>query len=144
VGWFYGFKLFLVVNGIGEIVQAFLTPGNIADSATPTLQRLFKGLRGLAFADKGFVSQAAFEQLFNQGLKLITAIRSNMKNKLVLLQGKRLLKKRGMIEAVIDILKSVCNIEHCRHRSAINMLVNTYAPLCTYSTLQRKPSIFIH
>jgi len=144
VGWFYGFKLFLVVNGVGEIVQAFLTPGNVADSATSTLKRLFKGLSGLAFADRGFVSQPGFEQLFKQGLKLITAIRSNMKNKLVLLHEKMLLKKRGMIEAVIDILKSVCNIEHSRHRSALNMLVNTYAALCAYSTLQRKPSIFIH
>lgn len=144
VGWFYGFKLFLVVNGLGEIVQAFLTPGNVADNATSTLKRLFKGLTGLAFADKGFVSQAAFEQLFAQGLKLITAIRSNMKNKLMLLQEKMLLKKRGMIEAVIDILKSVCNIEHTRHRSPLNMIVNTYAALCAYSTLERKPSIFIH
>jgi hypothetical protein len=143
-GWFYGFKLFLVVNGVGEIVQAFLTPGNAADSATSTLKRLFRGLSGLGFADKGFVSQPAFEQLFKQGLKLITAIRSNMKNKLVLLHEKMLLKKRGMIESVIDILKSVCNIEHSRHRSGINMLVNTYAALCAYSTLQRKPSIFIH
>ena len=55
-GWFYGFKLFLVVNGLGEIVQAFLTPGNVADSTTTTLKRLFKGLTGLGFADKGFVS----------------------------------------------------------------------------------------
>jgi len=143
VGWFFGFKLFLVVNGLGEIVQAFLTPGNVADSATSTLKRLFRGITGLAFADKGFVSQPAFEQLFTQGLKLITAIRSNMKNKLVLLHEKMLLKKRGMIESVIDILKSVCNIEHTRHRSPLNMIVNTYAALCAYATLERKPSIFI-
>jgi hypothetical protein len=143
-GWFYGFKLFLVVNGLGEIVQAFLTPGNVADSASSTLKRLFKGLSGLGFADKGFVNQGAFELLFSQGLKLITAIRSNMKNKLVLLHEKMLLKKRGMIESVMDILKSVCNIEHTRHRSPLNMLVNTYAAMCAYSTLERKPSIFIH
>ena len=144
VGWFYGFKLFLVVNGLGEIVQAFVKPGNVADSATATLKRLFKGLTGLGFADKGFVNSKAFPLLFEKGLKLITSIRSNMKNKLIILQEKMLLKKRGMIEAVIDILKSVCNIEHSRHRSGINMIVNTYAALCAYSTLQRKPSIFIH
>ena len=51
VGWFYGFTLFLVVNGLGEIVQAFLSPGNVADTATATLKRLFKGLTGLGFAD---------------------------------------------------------------------------------------------
>ena len=143
VGWFYGFKLFLVVNGLGEMVQAFVTPGNVSDGATATLKRLFKGLTGFAFADKGFVNSKAFPILFEQGLKLITSIRSNMKNKLVILHEKMLLKKRGMIESVIDILKSVCNIEHSRHRSALNMIVNTYAALCAYSTLQRKPSIFI-
>jgi Transposase DDE domain len=143
VGWFYGFKLFLVVNGLGEIVQAFLSPGNVADAATTTLIKLFKGLQGLGFADKGFINQKAFNLLFEQGLKLITSLRSNMKNKLMLLQEKLLLKKRGMIESVIDILKSVCDIEHTRHRSAINMIVNTYAALCAYSTLERKTSIFI-
>src|SRR3954471_3710814 len=142
-GWFYGFKLFLVVNGLGELVQAFVTPANVADNALATLQRLFQGLTGLAFADKGFASQKAFTPLFEQGLKLITYIRSNMKNKLVLLHEKRLLKKRGMIESVIDILKSVCNIEHTRHRSPLNMMVNTYAALCAYSTFERKPSIFV-
>ena len=143
VGWFYGLKLFLVVNGLGEIVQAFVTAGNVSDSATSTLRRLFKGLTGLGFADKGFINQKAFNLLFEQGLKLITSIRSNMKNKLVLLHEKMLLKKRGMIESVIDILKSVCNIEHSRHRSPLNMIVNTYAALCAYSTLERKPSIFV-
>ena len=56
---------------------------------------------------------------------------------------KLLLKKRGMVEAVIDILKSVCDLEHSRHRSPVNMLVNTYAALCAYTTLERKPSIFV-
>jgi hypothetical protein len=54
------------------------------------------------------------------------------------------LNKRWMIESVIDILKSVCNIEHTSHRSPLNMMVNTYAALCAYSTFEPKPSIFIH
>jgi len=65
-----------------EIVQAFVTPGNVSDGATSTLQRLFKALSGPAFADKGFVNQKAFTLLYTQALKLITYIRSNMKNKL--------------------------------------------------------------
>jgi hypothetical protein len=143
VDWFYGFKLFIVVNGLGEIVQAFVAPGNVSDGAQTTIQRLFKGLKGLAFADKGFINTAAFEALLKDGLKLITALRSNMKNKLMELKEKLLLKKRGMVEAVIDILKSVCDIEHSRHRSPANMLVNTYAALCAYTTLETKPSIFM-
>jgi hypothetical protein len=141
-GWFYGCKLFLVVNALGEIVQAFMTPGNVSDNTTSGLKKLLKGLSGLALADKGFINQKAFDELLSNGLKLITAIRSNMKNSLMLLQEKMLLKKRGMIESVIDILKSVCNIEHTRHRSALNMMVNTYAALCAYATFDRKPSIF--
>ncbi len=70
-------------------------------------------------------------------------MRSTMKNKLVELNEKLLLKKRGMVEAVIDILKSVCDIEHTRHRPPANMLVNTYAALCAYTTLERNPFIFI-
>lgn len=143
VDWFYGFKLFLVVNALGEIVQAFVTPGNVADSSEATIKRLFKGLTGLAFADRGFINQKAFEALLEGGLKLITTVRSNMKNKLIAMKEKLLLKKRGMIEAVIDLLKSICDIEHSRHRSPLNMLVNTYAALCAYTTLDRKPSIFI-
>jgi hypothetical protein len=142
VDWFYGFKLFIVVNALGELVQAFVTLGNVADSSEATIKRLFKGLAGVAFADKGFINQKAFEALLQGGLKLITALRSNMKNKLIELKEKLLLKKRGMVEAVIDILKSVCDIEHTRHRSPVNMLVNTYAALCAYTTLDRKPSIF--
>lgn len=143
VDWFYGFKLFIVVNGLGELVQAFLTPGNVSDGSEATIKRLFKGIKGVAFADKGFIHQKAFEALLEGGLKLVTSIRSTMKNKVMILQEKLLLKKRGMVEAVIDILKSICNIEHSRHRSPINMLVNTYAALCAYTTLDRKPSIFI-
>lgn len=140
-GWFYGCKLFLVVNAWGEIVQAFLAPGNIADNAAATLRKLLKGLSGQVYADKGFINQKLFDELLSAGLKLVTSIRSNMKNKLMLLKEKWLLKKRGLIESVIDILKSVCNLEHTRHRSAVNMMVNTYAALCAYSTLERKPAI---
>jgi hypothetical protein len=140
-GWFYGCKLFLVVNAFGEIVQAFVAPGNVADNAAATLRKLLGNLKGEVYADKGFINQKLFEELLTAGLKLVTKLRSNMKNKLMLLREKWLLQKRGIVESVIDILKSVCDIEHTRHRSAANMLVNTYAALCAYSFLDRKPSI---
>ncbi len=143
VEWFYGFKLFMVVNAVGELVNAFVTPANVSDGSEATIKRLFRGLTGVAFADKGFINSKAFEALLQGGLKLITTLRSNMKNKLLEMKEKLLLKKRGMVEAVIDILKSVCDIEHSRHRSPVNMLINTYAALCAYTTLERKPSIFI-
>lgn len=141
-GWFYGCKLFLVINANGEIVQAFVAPGNTSDNAAATLRKLLKGLSGQVYGDKGFINQKVFDELLAAGLKLVTTIRSNMKNKLMVLKEKLLLKKRGIIESVIDILKSVCDLEHTRHRSAVNMMVNTYAALCAYSTLDRKPGIY--
>ena len=143
MGWCYGFKLFVVINGLGELAGAFLTPANVGDNNGGAIRRLFKGLKGLAFADKGFINGRAAEALMDQGLRLITPIRGNMKNRLMEMKHKLLLKKRGIIESVNDILKTVCDIEHSRHRSPINMLVNTYAALIAYSTLERKPSIYI-
>jgi len=104
--------------------------------------KLFEKLRGLAFADKGFINQKAFDSLFKNGLKLVTGIKSNMKNKLMPMNHKLLLKKRGMIESVNDILKTVCDIEHTRHRSPINAVLNVFAGLCAYTFLERLPSIF--
>ena len=142
MGWCYGFKLFVVINGLGELASAFLTPANVGDNNGGVIRRLFKGLKGLAFADKGFINSRAAEALMEKGLRLITSIRGNMKNRLMELKHKLLLKKRGIIESVNGILKTVCDIAHSRHRSPVNMLVNTYAALIAYSTLERKPSIF--
>lgn len=105
--------------------------------------KLFSKLKGWAFADKGFINQKAVEELLSKGLHLVTGIRKNMKNKLIHMEQKLLLQKRGVIESVNDILKSVCDIEHTRHRSPINALVNLYAGLCCYTFLDRLPSIFL-
>lgn len=143
MGWFYGFKLFIVINGLGELAAAFLTKGNVADNNASMMRRLFKRLKGLVFADKGFINAKAAEELMSGGLRLITKVRMNMKNKLLEMNHKMLLMKRGVIESVNDILKTVCDIDHSRHRCPVNMLVNTYAALVAYSTMDRKPSIFL-
>jgi Transposase DDE domain len=143
-GWFYGFKLFLVVNALGQIIKVMFTTANVADNSTGQLLKLFAKLKGWAFADKGFINQKAFEDLLHKGLHLITGIRTNMKNKLMSYQQKILLKKRGMIESINDILKTVCDIEHTRHRSPVNALLNVFAGICAYTFLERLPSIFSH
>ena len=141
-GWFYGLKLFLVINAYGEIMNAFFTMANVADNHFSTMIKLFSKLKGWAFADKGFINQKAVEELLSKGLHLITGIRQNMKNKPMVMEQKLLLQKRGVIESVNDILKTVCDIEHTRHRSPVNALVNLYAGLCSYTFLERLPSIF--
>ncbi len=143
IGWFYGFKLFLVVNAFGQIIKVLFTTGNVADNNTDHLLRLFDKLKGWVFADKGFiVPQKTRERLLQKGLHLITNIRANMKNRLMNYQQKILLKKRGMIDSIYDILKSVCDIEHTRHRSPVNAVINVFAAICAYSFLDRLPNIF--
>jgi len=57
------------------------------------------------------------------------------------IQDKLLLRKRAVIESVNDFLKNVCQVEHTRHRSLVNFMVNLLAALAAYSFLPRKPSI---
>lgn len=139
VGWFYGFKLHLVVNERGQLLAFRLTPGN-TDDRIP-VPRLTKGLVGKLFGDKGYISQKLFETLFEQGLQLITSIRKNMKNRLLPLVDKLLLRKRAIIETIFDQLKNISQIEHTRHRSVANFMANLVAGLIAYTHQPTKPSI---
>lgn len=95
MGWFYGFKLFVVINGFGHMAQAFLTPGHVADNKASVMKRLLQGIKGLVFADKGFINGKAAEELISKGLQLITSVKNTMKNKLLKMGHKLLLRKRG-------------------------------------------------
>ncbi|HEX5441717.1 MAG TPA: IS982 family transposase [Ktedonobacterales bacterium] len=140
VGWFYGFKLHLVVNDRGELLAFCLTPGN-ADDRQP-VPRLVRRLVGKLFGDKGYISQALAEQLFlTQGLQLITKLRKNMRNVLMPLSDKLLLRKRAIIESINDQLKNICQIEHTRHRSPLNFLAHLFAGLIAYCHQPKKPSL---
>jgi hypothetical protein len=139
MGWFYGFKLHLVINDQGHLLAAALTPGNI-DDRRPVPQ-LARELFGKLFGDKGYISAALATQLLQHGLELITSVRRNMKNRLLPLVDKLLLRKRSIIETVNDQLKNISQIEHSRHRSPINFLVNLFAGLLAYCHQPKKPSL---
>lgn len=140
VGWFYGFKLHLVVNDEGDLLAFCLTPGNV-DDRRPVL-KLAKRLFGTLFGDKGYLSQPLAEQLLvTQGLRLITKLRKKMHNRLLTLSDKLLLRKRAIIETINDQLKNICQIEHSRHRSPINFLVHLIAGLIAYCHQPKKPSL---
>jgi len=140
MGWFYGFKLHLVVNDGGELLACQITPGNVDDrEPVPALSRR---LFGKLIADRGYISQALFEQLLDTfGVQLITKIRKNMKNRLMPLMDKLLLRKRAIIESVVDQLKNISQIEHTRHRSPINCFINIIAGLIAYCHQPKKPSL---
>ena len=140
VGWFYGFKLHLVVNDRGELLAVCLTPGN-TDDRLP-VPRLVRRLFGKLFADKGYISAPLAERLLlDHGLRLITRLRKNMRNVLMDLSDKLLLRKRALIETIYDQLKNVCQIEHTRHRSPTNFLVHLLAGLIAYCHQPKKPSL---
>jgi IS5 family transposase len=139
VGWFYGFKLHLVVNDRGELLAFQVTPGNVDDRKP--VPRLANGLTGKLFRDRGYISQKLFETLLEQDLQLITKLRKGMKNKLLPLADKLLLRKRALIETINDQLKNISQIEHTRHRSVINWMVNLLAGLVAYTHQPKKPSL---
>jgi hypothetical protein len=139
MGWFYGFKLHLMVNDQGDLLAFYLTSGNVDDRKP--VPHLAKKLWGKLIADKGDISQAPFEQLFSQGVQLITPIRKNMHNRLMPLMDKLLLRKRSIIETINDQLKNISQIAHTRHRSPSNFLVNLIAGLIAYTCQPKKPSL---
>ena len=139
MGWFYGFKLHLVVNQHGELIGFRLTPGNVDDRKP--VPALAKGLFGKLFGDKGYLSTPLRDELREQGIELITSIRRNMKPQLLALQDKLWLRCRSIIETINDQLKNISQIEHSRHRSVDNFFVNLIAGLIAYCRREKKPSV---
>ena len=141
MGWFYGFKLHIVVNDKGELLDFIITQANV-DDRTPIKQDNFlKKIFGSLYADKGYLSKELTALLFDQGLHLVTGIRNNMKNVLMTMRDKILLRKRSIIETINDQLKNICQAEHSRHRSFGNFITNLVASLIAYSFQEKKPEI---
>jgi hypothetical protein len=138
-GWSFGFKLHLVVNEYGELLALCLTPANRHE--LKALPKLVKRLFGKLFGDMAYLSQPIFRDLLQQGIHLITKLKANMQNKLMLMTDKLLLRKRSIIETINDQLKNISQIEHSRHRSPINFLVNLLSGLIAYTHQPKKPSL---
>lgn len=138
-GWFYGFKLHLVVSDRGELLDLCLTPGNVDDRVP--VEAMTRGLFGRLVGDKGYIGKSLFARLFARGLRLITRIRSNMRNALMPLFDKLLVRKRAIVESVIDQLKNACQVEHSRHRSPTNYFADVIAGLVAYTYRDKLPSL---
>jgi len=139
MGWFYGFKLHIVINHQGELIRFCLTKGNVDDRAV--VRKLMANLKGLGAGDKGYLGKDLADDLAKHDLKFVTKVRKNMKNKMLSAFEKFFLKQRGIVETIIDQLKNLYHVEHSRHRSPINFLVNTLAALIAYSWRPNKPGI---
>lgn len=141
MGYFYGFKLHFIINDKGEILSFVITPGNVDDREPLKDKKFIEKIKGKLYADKGYISQKITEVLFVDGLHLITHIRNNMKNVLMEMKDKILLRKRSVIETINDELKNICSIEHSRHRSFENFITNLVSGLIAYSFFSKKPAI---
>jgi hypothetical protein len=139
MGWCHGFKLHLVCNDRGEIISFVLSGAHVSDKDPEVLKILAKRLYGKLFADRGYISQPLFDFLFEDGIHLVTGIKSNMKNKLMPLCDKLMLRKRYIIETINDMLKNEAQVVHSRHRSLNNFIMNLISALGAYCFFDNKP-----
>ena len=133
IGFFLGFKLHLIVNDKGEILNFAITQGNVDDREPLKNEKFIEKIKGKLYGDKGYLSKELANILFIDGLHLITSIRNNMKNCLMEMKDKIMLRKRSVIETINDELKNMCQIEHSRHRSFGNFLTNMLSGLIAYN-----------
>ena len=138
-GWFYGFKLHLIVNDQGEVLSFCITPGNIDDRKP--VPHLAKFLTGKLFGDRGYISKKLTQLLLDHDVKLITTLKKNMKKQIIGAFDKLLLRKRSIIETINDQLKNICDLEHSRHRSLTNYMSSIVASLVAYSYQEKKPAL---
>lgn len=107
MGWSFGFKLHLIINDKGEILNFMFTPGNVDDREPLKQGKFLENIKGKLCADKGYIGQALFENPFPNGIQLVTKVKNNMKNSLMSIADKILLRKRALIETVNDELKNI-------------------------------------
>lgn len=141
MGWFFGFKLHLICNEKGELLNFMITPGDIDDREPLKYNAFVEFLYGKLVGDKGYIGKELFQRLFVNGIQLITKLKSNMKGALMSVSDKLLLRKRAIIETVNDELKNIAHIEHSRHRCFDNFIVNILGAIAAYCMFPKKPCI---
>ena len=140
MGWFFGFKLHLIINDKGEN----FTPGNVDDREPLEQGKFLKNIKGKLCADKVYIGQALFENLFLNGIQLVTKVKNNMRNSLMSIADRILLRKRALIETANDELKNIAQIEHSRHRSFSNVIANSLSAIAAYCFFEKKPAIEVN
>lgn len=141
MGWFFGFKLHLIINDKGEIPNFMFTPGNVDDRQPLYSESFIENVKGKLFGDKGYIGKQLFEFLFMNGVQFITKVKNNMRNSLMSVSDKIMLRKRALVESVNDELKNIAQIEHSRHRSFANFITNALSAIAAYCFFPKKPSI---
>lgn len=141
MGWFFGFKLHLICNEKGELLNFMITPGDVDDRKPLEYKAFVDFIYGKLVADKGYVGKNLFQRLFVDGIQLITKLKNNMKGAMMSVSDRLLLRKRSIIESVNDELKNIAQVEHSRHRSFDNFIVNILGAIAAYCMFPKKPCI---
>jgi hypothetical protein len=137
MGWLFGFKLHLICNERGELLNFMVTPGDVDDRKPLENRRFIEMIFDKLVADKGYICK----KLFVDGIQLITKLKSNMKGAMMSVSDRVLLRKRAIIESVNDELKNIAQIEYSRHRSVCNFAANLLGAVAAYCYFPKKPSI---
>lgn len=143
MGWFFGFKLHLICNEKGEVLNFIITPGDVDDRKPLEYKAFVEFIYGKLVGGKGYIGKNLFQRLFVDGIQLITKLKSNMKGALMSVSDKLLLRKRAIIETVNDELKNIAQVEHSRHRSFENFIVNMLGAIAAYCVFPKKPCIHV-
>lgn len=143
MGWFFEFKLHLICNEKGEVLNFIITPGDVDDRKPLEYKAFVEFIYGKLVGGKGYIGKNLFQRLFVDGIQLITKLKSNMKGALMSVSDKLLLRKRAIIETVNDELKNIAQVEHSRHRSFENFIVNMLGAIAAYCVFPKKPCIHV-
>ena len=141
MGGFYGFKLHLIINDTGALLDGAVTPGNIDDRKPLWRIAPDAQLYGSLYGDRGYISKDLREKLRKQGINLVYKVRKNRDPLDLSVSDEVLLKKRTLVESVIKELKTQTVLEHSRHRNFENFQVNVAAALIAYQLSENKPSL---
>jgi hypothetical protein len=139
-GCFFGFKLHAIINQKGQLVVFGIPTGNVADHNVDLLQQLTQPLKGFLYGHKGYLTQLA-DKLRATGLEMITKYRKKMGLQPLSYKKSYYLPHRALIETLFDCLKNLSDLDHTRHRSPINFLVNIGSALIAYTFFDQWPQI---
>lgn len=140
-GRFFGFKLHLTINDKGEILNLMSTPCNVDDRQPLYSKSFIENVKGKLCGDKRYLGKQLFGFLFMNGIQLVTKVKNNIRNSLMSVSDKIMLRKRALIESVNDELKNIAQREHSSHRSFANFITNALSAIAAYCLFPKKPSI---
>lgn len=136
-GWYWGFKIHLLINHNMEIESIKLSRGSTSD--IDVLEGVFiDGIRGWLVGDKGYISQKKARSLASKGIKLVARSRKNMRKVPALPTHNYLLSKRQSVESVFSYLKHRLSMLNSYARSVESFFMNVFSAIVTYSLKRTK------